>query len=123
MKTDNKDKPIRIKSKAFAVRIINLVKYLRKDKHEFDLSGQIIRSGTSIGANVAESECAISGKDFLSKIYIALKECSETIYWLDLLYETEYITQIQYKSLISDCEELRKMLSSTTKTMTDSIKK
>ena len=113
------DRPIKIKSKKFAVRIVNLVKYLKNEKQEFELSKQILRSGTSIGANIAESECAISRKDFLSKIYIALKECSETIYWLDLLYETDYITKKEYVSLTSDCEELRKMLSSTTKTIID----
>ena len=90
------------------------------EKIEFVLSKQILKSGTSIGANIAESECAISKKDFLSKIYIALKECVETIYWLDLLYETEYLTEGHYNSIKSDCEELRKMLSSSTKTISES---
>ena len=115
------NKPIKEKSKRFAIRIINLVKYLKKEKQEYDLSKQIIKSGTSIGANVAESECAISKKEFLSKIYIALKECVETAYWLELLYETEYITKNEYRSLSLDCEELRKMLSSTTKTVIDDM--
>ena len=91
------------------------------EKKEYVLSKQILKSGTSIGANIAESECAISKKDFLAKIYIALKECVETIFWLDLLYETEYITENEYQSLKSDCEELRKMLSSSTKTLSASI--
>ena len=86
------------------------------------MSKQILRSGTSIGANIAESECAISKKDFLSKIYIALKESAETLYWLDLLYETEYITDSQYESLYADCEEIKKMLSSTTKTINSTIR-
>lgn len=90
-------------------------------KNEYVLSKQILRSGTSIGANIAESECAISKKDFLSKIYIALKESAETLYWLDLLYETEYITDSQYESLYADCEEIKKMLSSTTKTINSTI--
>ena len=110
------------KSKKFAVRIIRLYQYLCSEKREFVLSKQLLRCGTSIGANLAESECAISKKDFLSKIYIALKECSETIYWLELLYETEYLSQTEYESIHSDCEELRKMLSSTTKTVSESIK-
>ena len=68
------------------------------------MSKQLLKSGTSIGANIAESECAISRKDFLSKIYIALKECSETRYWLDLLYETDYLTSEEYRSIQQDCE-------------------
>ena len=81
--------PILDKSKAFALRIVKLYKYLCDEKHEYILSKQILRSGTSIGANIAESECAISEKDFLLKIYTSLKECSETLYWLDLLYFRE----------------------------------
>lgn len=105
------------KSMAFAVRIVNLYKYLTEIKNEYVLSKQILRSGTSIGANIAESECAISSADFLSKIYIALKECSETIYWLELLNKTDFLSDSQYESLTVDCEELRKILSATTKTL------
>ena len=115
------EKTVKYKSKKFSVRIINLYKYLCDKKNEYVLSKQILRSGTSIGANIAESECAISKKDFLSKIYIALKESAETLYWLDLLYETEYITDSQYESLYADCEEIKKMLSSTTKTINSTI--
>ena len=115
------EKTVKYKSKRFAVRIVNLYKYLCGEKKEFVLSKQVLRSGTSIGANIAESECAISEKDFLSKIYIALKECAETIYWLDLLFETDYLSDEQYKSIIGDCEEIRKMLSSTTKTMNSKL--
>ena len=110
------------KSKAFAVRIVRLYQYLCSEKKEFVLSRQLLRSGTSIGANLAESECAISKKDFLAKIYIALKECAETLYWLELLRETEYLSAAEYESIHIDCEELRKMLSSTTKTLSESIK-
>ena len=110
------------KSKRFAVRIIRLYQYLCNEKHEFILSKQLLRSGTSIGANLAESECAISKKDFLSKIYIALKECNETLYWLDLLYETDYLSHAAYMSLRTDCEEIRKMLSASTKTLAASIR-
>lgn len=115
------ERTVKYKSKKFAVRIVNLYKYLCDEKKEYVLSKQILRSGTSIGANIAESECAISEKDFLSKIYIALKECAETIYWLDLLAETDYLTQDEYRSIYADCEELRKMLSSTTKTMNSKL--
>lgn len=114
------NKTVKYKSKKFAVRIVKLYKFLCNEKKEYILSKLILRSGTSIGANIAESECAISKKDFLSKLYIALKECVETIYWLDLLYDTDYLTDEQYKSLKSDCEELRKMLFSSTKTISES---
>ena len=107
----------RVKSRKFAVRIVRLYQFLCNERKEFVLSKQLLRSGTGIGANLAEAECAISKKDFLSKIYIALKECAETIYWLDLLAETDYLKAEEYQSLYADCEELRKMLSSTTKTM------
>ena len=81
------------------------------------MSKQILRSGTSIGANLAESECAMSSKDFLSKIYIALKECNETLYWLDLLYETDFINDKAYFSIREDCNEIKRILMATTKTM------
>lgn len=111
------EKTAKYKSKRFAVRVVNLYKYLTNEKKEFVLSKQILRSGTSIGANIAESECAISEKDFLLKIYTSLKECSETLYWLDLLYETEYLDKKEYFSLKNDCDEIKRILSATTKTM------
>ena len=86
-------------------------------KKEYILSKQILRSGTSIGANLAEAEYAISRKDFLSTQYIALKECSETRYWLDLLYEADYLDKKSYESIITDCDELIRMLSASTKTI------
>ncbi len=82
----------RVKSRKFAVRIVRLYQFLCNERKEFVLSKQLLRSGTGIGANLAEAECAISKKDFLSKIYIALKECSETLYWLDLLKDTSFPT-------------------------------
>ncbi|MBQ9974508.1 MAG: four helix bundle protein [Oscillospiraceae bacterium] len=102
------------KSLAFAKRIVNLYRYLCSEQKEFTLSKQILRSGTSIGANIAEARCGISRKDFISKIYIALKECSETLYWLELLYNCDYLKQTEFESLRQDCEELRRMLSATT---------
>ena len=111
----------RYKSKKFAVRIVNMYKFLFDEKKEFVISKQILRSGTSIGANLAEAECAMSKKDFLSKIYIALKECSETLYWLELLYETEYIDNSQFDSIYQDCEEIKKMLMATTKTTSSNL--
>ncbi len=109
------------KSKAFAIRVVKVYKYLQTEKKETILSRQLLRSGTSIGANLAESACAISRSDFLSKVYIALKETAETLYWLELLYETDYLTRAQYQSLRSDAEELRKILSATTKTMKETV--
>ena len=114
-------KKARDKSKDFAIRIVNLYKYLRDEKREFVLSKQLLRSGTSIGANLAEAEYAISEKDFLSKVYIALKESAETVFWLDLLFQTEYLTALEYNSINEDALELLKMLKSTTKTMTTKL--
>ena len=108
------------KSKTFAVRIVNLYRFLCDTKKEYVLSKQLLRSGTSIGANLSESTCAISKKDFASKIYIALKECSETAYWLELLYKTEYLSEDQYQSIDSDCRELLKILMATTKSISKS---
>lgn len=112
---------VKYKSKRFAIRIVRLYQYLCQEKREYVLSKQILRSGTSIGANLAESEYAISKKDFLSKTYVSLKECSETLYWLELLYETDYINAKEYVSIKGDCEELRKMLSSISKTTHEKI--
>ena len=105
------------KSKRFSIRIVRLYSYLREEKREYIMSKQLLRSGTSIGANLAEAECAISSADFLSKVYVALKEVMETLYWLEILKETDYLSDEQYLSLQADAEELRRMLSSTTKTM------
>ena len=116
-----KEEVAKNKSKRFAIRIINLYKYLSEEKKEFVISKQILRSGTSIGSNLAESECAMSSKDFLAKVYIALKECNETLYWLDLLYETEYIDEKPYNSIRNDCNEIKRILMATTKTMTKAV--
>ena len=107
------------KSKRFAIRIVKLYKYLCDEKKEIVLSKQLLRSGTSIGANIAEAECGISKKDFLAKMYIAFKECSESKYWLELLHETDYLTQSEFDSINADCTELQKLLSSITKTLKD----
>ena len=103
------------KSKRFAVRVVRLYQYLCKEKKEFVLSKQVLRSGTSIGANVKEAVRGQSRADFYSKMNIALKEASETEYWLELLYETDYITNQQYQSIYPDCQELIKILISITK--------
>jgi four helix bundle protein len=105
------DNPIVIKSKAFAIRIIRLYQFLQNDKKEFTLSKQLLRSGTSIGANVKEGIRGFSKKDFRFKLGIALKEASESEYWLELLYETDYISEKQFHSMIEDCIELIKILT------------
>lgn len=104
------------KSKRFAVRIVRLYQTLCAENQEYVLSKQILRSGTSIGANVAEATCAMSRRDFLGKIYIAYKECAETRYWLELLYDTDYISLEMYRSLDADCFELYKILTASIKT-------
>ena len=119
----NEEKTVKYKSKRFAVRIVNLYKYLCDEKKEFVLSKQVLRSGTSIGANIAEGECAISKKDFLSKAHIAYKECAETQYWLNLLYKSDYLNAEQFESLNKDCVELLKILTTITKTTKDNLTK
>ena len=113
MKDDN---AIKTKSEDFAVRIVGLYKYLVEKKSEYVMSKQMLRSGTSVGANISEALCGISRKDFLSKMYIAFKECNETKYWITLLYRTDYISEKEKNSIMNDCEELLRMLSSITKT-------
>ena len=106
-----KENIIQQKSFQFAVRIINLYKYLTNDKKEFVLSKQILRSGTSIGANIEESIGGQSEKDFLSKLSIAYKEARETIYWLKLLKETDYISKNEFESLFNEADEICKILA------------
>lgn len=103
------------KGKDFAIRIIKLYNYLKDNKNEFILSKQIIRSGTSIGANIREAVRAFSKADFSYKMNIALKESNETEYWLELLYETGYIKEIEFQSLYDDCCELSKILTAIVK--------
>ena len=104
------------KSFEFAVRIVNLCKYLRYKKKEFVLSKQLLRSGTSIGANVHEGRRAQSRADFLAKMSIALKEANETYYWLKLLYRTEYLSREEYLSMYADIDEILRILTAICKT-------
>jgi four helix bundle protein len=104
------------KSYAFAIRIVRLYGYLEGEKKEYVLSKQILRSGTSIGANVAEANGGISNADFSAKISIAYKECLETKYWLSLLKDTGFIEERQYLSIHQDAEELSKIMFSILKT-------
>ena len=110
------DNAILEKSKAFALRIVNLYRFLITEKQEYVLSKQLLRCGTSIGANCAEGKRAQSGADFISKMNIALKEAEETAYWLDLLHETDYLSDAQFQSISADNEELIRLLVSIIKT-------
>jgi four helix bundle protein len=103
------------KSMAYAIRIVKLYKYLYENKKETVLSKQLLRSGTSIGANTRESKNAQSRNDFLNKLNIALKEADETEYWLELLYQTEYLDEKEYQSIQKDTSELIKILTSIIK--------
>lgn len=113
---DNNENFAGKRSQNFAVRIVNLYKYLTEEKNEYVMSKQILRSGTSIGANLAEAEYAQSKADFYSKAGISLKEAAETGYWLRLLNQTGYIEEKQYESLTSDLEPIIKILVKTIKT-------
>ena len=108
---------VKEKSFEFSVRIVNLYKLLTANKQEYVLSKQLLRSGTSIGANICEAEQAQSTSDFISKLSISLKESNETDYWLRLLHRTEYLNNPEYSSIIADCRDLTKILTSIIKSL------
>ena len=114
MENENSN-PIAEKSFQFAIRITNLYRYLCSEKQEYVLSKQLLRSGTSIGANVAESQQPQSRNDFISKLSIALKETTETKYWLRLLSATHYLSEKESVSMLYDCTELEKLLTAIIK--------
>ena len=111
-----KENILKDKSYKFALRIVNLYKHLSGEKKEYVLSKQILRSGTSVGANITEANQAQSKSDFVHKLAIALKEAVETEYWLCLLRDSEYITTNQAESLVDNCKELVRILTSSIKT-------
>ena len=108
--------PLKVKSYRFAIRVVKLSQYLHREKSEFVLSKQVLRSGTAIGAQIREAEFGQSKPDFTSKMSIALKEANETEYWLSLLHDTGFIHENLFSSLQSDCKELIAMLAATVKT-------
>ena len=112
----SRENVLRVKSYSFALRIVKAYKYLIAEKKEFVLSKQLLRSGTSIGANIAEANQGQSRPDFISKLSIALKESVETEYWLNLLRDSEYLTPEQTQSLLDECRELIRILTSSIKT-------
>ena len=116
-----KDSPLREKSMEFAVRIVALARALRDERKEYALADQVLRSGTAIGANLAEAAYAPTEKDFLNKCKIALKECSETGFWLALFVRSGLLPPTRLAPLQNDCEQLRKMLSSSCKTLEERI--
>ena len=107
----NNDNTYKKKFMAFAIKMVQLKNYLNSEKHEYNIADQIQRSGTSIGANHREATYAESEVDFVHKLAIAQKECSETIYWLELLKETGYLDEKQFKDLYKDANEIMKMLT------------
>ena len=111
------DQNILNKSFSFAVRIVKLCKVLRNERKEYVLSKQLLRSGTSIGANIAEAQQAQSRADFLSKLNISLKETTETTYWLRLLEATDYLTKQEFRSIVADCIEIEKILTASIKSL------
>lgn len=111
-----KSNVVKEKSFEFAIRAVNLYKFLSEERKEFVLSKQVLRSGTAIGALVREAEQAESRKDFIHKLAIALKEANETEYWLELLHKTDYINIDAFKSIHKDIVELLKLLTSIIKT-------
>ena len=108
--------PLHNKSYAFAKRIVNMVKYIDCPHKMISLTNQIFRSGTAIGALVREAEFAQCSSDFINKLHIALKECNETIYWLNLLHDTDFISDIEFESIAKDSKELLALLISSIKT-------
>ena len=110
------DNPTFIKCLDFAIRMVHLFEFLRDQKSENVMSKQILRSGTSIGANYSEALGAESKEDFIHKCSIALKEGNETKFWLMLLHRTHYLSDVEYQSLINGCQEIRNILGSTVKT-------
>lgn len=109
--------PLRDKSKEFAKQIVYLCREIKNTYHESVLTNQLLRSGTSIGANLHEAQYAHGDKDFISKLEISQKECFETEYWLELLFETGYIPEEQYKALKNLCGQIRRMLISSINTV------
>ncbi len=112
---DQADNPIVTKSKQFAIQIVGIYRSLTEDKHEYVLSRQVLRSGTSIGANIREAHRGHSDADFYAKMTIALKEADETAYWLELLKETDFLNTDDFDRIYKDCDEIIRILVAITK--------
>ena len=123
MRSEEFEQPLRYKSLNFAQRIIRLSQYLKKTHQEYTLARQILRSGTAIGALIAEGKYAKSKSDLLHKLSIALKEASESSYWLTLLHRSEYLTDTMFEDIQKDLDELIRLLVASTKTLKQQTKK
>ena len=118
----NKKSVIHVKSYSFSIRIVSLYQYLIKEHKEYSLAKQILRSGTSIGANIEEATGGHSKREFLSKLSIAYREARETHYWLRILFDTDYLNRELFTSLFRDCEEILRILSKIQLTTKSSLK-
>ena len=119
----NNNTPLTKKSYLFGVRIVNMVKYIKCSPKEYGMINQVFRSGTAVGALVSEATYAQSPADFTNKLSIALKECNETLYWLNILKDTEYLTELEFESINNDCQELLALLIASIKTTKQNTEK
>ena len=119
----NNNTPLTKKSYLFGVRIVNMVKYIKCSPKEYGMINQVFRSGTAVGALVSEATYAQSTADFINKLSIALKECNETLYWLNILKDTEYLTELEFESINNDCQELLALLIASIKTTKQNTEK
>ena len=110
---NDKKNTLKDKSFLFALKVVNIYKKLVSEKREFIMSKQLLRSGTSVGANVREAQNAQSKADFVHKLAIAQKECDETLYWLELMFQSEYLNKQEFDALYIDATELLKMIRSS----------
>ena len=117
----NSNSPLTKKSYLFGVRIVKMVKYIKCTPKEYGMLNQVFRSGTAIGALVSEAAYAQSSADFINKLSVALKECNETLYWLNILKDTEYLNEKEYESMNTDCREVLALLISSIKTTKQNI--
>ena len=115
--------PLTKKSYLFGVRIVKMVKYIKCTPKEYGMLNQVFRSGTAIGALVSEAAYAQSSADFINKLSVALKECNETLYWLNILKDTEYLQEKEFESMNTDCREVLALLISSIKTTKQNIEK
>ena len=119
----NNNTPLTKKSYLFGVRIVNMVKYIKCSPKEYGMINQVFRSGTAVGALVSEATYAQSPAVFINKLSIALKECNETLYWLNILKDTEYLTELEFESINNDCQELLALLIASIKTTKQNTEK
>lgn len=118
-----KDSVVHDKSRSFSARILKMHRYLKQNKVPATICDQVLRSGTAVAANLAEARYGLTKKDFLYKVSVSLKECNETLTWINLLYDAGYLTSQEYESIKNDCEELCKIMAAIIKTTQNNLKK